>query len=98
MTSPGSGIPQHAQKAILGRFLGFLALAPNLSTIESKSHRDIADRLIRRLCWLTNEMLDDPDSVLTRPSFSGVCWTGLKMKYAMPATQPGLLCSLCSGN
>ena len=78
MTSPGSGIPQHAQKAILGRFLGFLALAPNLSTIESKSHRDIADRLIRRLCWLTNEMLDDPDSVLTPAEFLRSLLDGLE--------------------
>ena len=78
LTSPGSDIPPHAQKAILGRFLGFQALAPNLSTIESKGHHDIADRLIRRLCWLTNEMLDDPDSVLTPVEFLRNLLSGLE--------------------
>jgi hypothetical protein len=65
LTSPGSDIPPHAQKAIVGRFLGFQALAPSLSTIESNGHRDTADRLTRGLCWITNEMLDDRDSVET---------------------------------
>jgi hypothetical protein len=69
LTSPVSDIPAHAQKAIIGRFLGFQALAPSLSTIESNGHRDTADRLSQSLCWITNEMLDDPDSVETMGEF-----------------------------
>jgi hypothetical protein len=69
LTSPFSDIPPHARKAIVGRFLGFQALAPNLSTIESNGHRDTADRLSRSLLWLTNEILDDPDSVQTLGEF-----------------------------
>lgn len=53
----------------MGRFLGFQALAPTLSTIESNGHRDTAARLSQSLCWLTNEMLDDPDSVQTMGEF-----------------------------
>jgi hypothetical protein len=78
LTSPVSDIPPHAQKAIVGRFLGFQALAPNLSTIESKGHYDTADRLGRSLCWLTNEMLDDPDSVLTPVEFLRNLLNGLE--------------------
>ena len=78
MTSPGSDIPPHAQNAILGRFLGFRALAPNLAMIESKGHYDIADRLHRRLCWLTNEVLDNPDSVLTPVEFLRKMLSGLE--------------------
>lgn len=69
MTSPVSDIPPHAQNAIVGRFLGFQALAPNLSMIELNGHRDIAVRLSQSLCWLTNEMLDDPDSMQTLGEF-----------------------------
>lgn len=69
MTSPVSDIPPHAQNAIVGRFLGFQALAPNLSTIASNGHWDTADRLSQSLCWLTNEMLDDPDSLQTPGQF-----------------------------
>jgi hypothetical protein len=69
LTSPVSDIPPHAQKAIVGRFLGFQALAPSLSTIESNGHRDTAARLRNSLCWLTNETLDDPDSVQTLGEF-----------------------------
>jgi hypothetical protein len=69
LTSPVSDIPPHAQKAIVGRFLGFQALAPGLSTIESNGHRDIAARLSQSLCWLTNETLEDPDSVQTLGEF-----------------------------
>jgi hypothetical protein len=69
LTSPVSDIPPHAQKAIVGRFLGFQALAPNLATIQLNGHRDIADRLSYRLCWITNETLDDPDSVQTLGEF-----------------------------
>lgn len=69
MTSPASDIPPHAQKAIVGRFLGFQALTPNLLTIESNGHRDTADRLTGSLRWLTNEILDDPDSVQTLEEF-----------------------------
>ena len=71
MTSPVSDIPPHAQNAIVGRFLGFQALAPYLSTIESNGHRDTAARLSQSLCWLTNEMLDDPDSLQTLPQLLG---------------------------
>lgn len=69
MTPPVSGIPPHAQKAIVGRFLGFQVLAPSLPTIESSDRRDTAARLSRRLCWITNEMLEDPDSVQTMAGF-----------------------------
>jgi hypothetical protein len=69
LTSPVSDVPPHAQNAIVGRFLGFQALAPNLSTIESNGHRDMASRLSQSLCWYTNEMLDSPDTVQTRSQF-----------------------------
>lgn len=69
MTSPVSDIPPHAQNAIVGRFLGYQALAPNLSAIESNGHPDTAARLSKNLCWLTNEMLDDPDAVQTLSQF-----------------------------
>lgn len=69
MTSPVSDLPSHAQNAIIGRFLGFRALAPNLPTIESNGHRDTAARLTQSLCWFTNQMLDDPDSVQTLGEF-----------------------------
>lgn len=78
MTSPVSDIPPHAQKAIVGRFLGLQALAPNLSTIESNGHYDTADRLGRSLLWLTNEMLDDPDSVQTPVEFLRNLLSGLE--------------------
>jgi hypothetical protein len=69
LTSPASGIPPHAQNAIVGRFLGFRALAPSLPAIELHSNRDTADRLALRLCWLTNEVLEDPDSTQTPGEF-----------------------------
>lgn len=78
MTPAVSDIPPHAQKAIVGRFLGFQALAPNLSAIESGGHYDAADRLGRSLCWLTNAMLDDPDSVLTSAEFLRNLLSGLE--------------------
>jgi hypothetical protein len=71
LTSPISDIPPHAQNAIVGRFLGFQVLAPNLSAIELNGHRDTAARLSQSLCWFTNEMLDDPDSVQTLSQFLG---------------------------
>ena len=55
------GLPLHAEKAITGRLLGFEVLAPNLSMLESQGHRDASARLRERLCWFTNEALDDPD-------------------------------------
>jgi hypothetical protein len=69
LISPLSEIPLHARKAIIGRFLGFQALAPNLSTIEANGHRDTGVRLSQRLCWHTNQVLDDPDSVQTLGEF-----------------------------
>jgi hypothetical protein len=69
LTSPLSDIPPHAHKAIIGRFLGFQALAPNLSMIEANSHRDTGARLTQKLCWQTNQVLDDPDSVQTLGEF-----------------------------
>jgi hypothetical protein len=71
LTSPASDIPLHAQKAIIGRFLGFQALAPNISTIESNSDRDTAERLSKHLCWITNESLKNPDSMQTLSEFIG---------------------------
>jgi hypothetical protein len=69
LTSPLSEIPSHARKAIIGRFLGFQALAPSFPTIESVGHRDAADRLNRSLCWITNGTLGEPDSVQTVGEF-----------------------------
>lgn len=69
MTSPASDIPPHAQYAIVGRFLGFRALAPHLPVIEADGHRDVAARLTQGLCWLTNEMVDDPDTTQTAEEF-----------------------------
>jgi hypothetical protein len=69
LTSPASDIPPHVQYAIVGRFLGFQALAPHLPTIELNCPRDTAARLTQRLCWLTNEILDDPDTTRTLGEF-----------------------------
>jgi hypothetical protein len=69
LTSPVSGIPSHAQKAIIGRFLGFQALAPGLSEMESKGHCDTAARLRASIGWITNEKLNDPDSQETLEEF-----------------------------
>jgi hypothetical protein len=55
-------LPLHAKKAITGRLLGFEALAPNLSLLESQGYRDASARLRERLCWCTNEALDDLDN------------------------------------
>jgi hypothetical protein len=63
LTEPGSGLPPHAQSAIVGRFLGFQALAPTISLIESNGYHDVADSLRQRLCVLTNEVLDRPGAV-----------------------------------
>jgi hypothetical protein len=63
LTEPGSGLPPHAHSAIVGRFLGFQALEPSSSLIESNGYRDIADSLRHRLCVLTNEVLDRPGVV-----------------------------------
>jgi hypothetical protein len=54
---------------MVGRFLGFQALAPYISTIKSNGHRHTADRLILGLRSHTDEMLDDPDSVQTLGEF-----------------------------
>jgi hypothetical protein len=56
-----AGLPLHAEKAVTGRLLGFEVLAPNLSLLESQGYRDAGARLKERLCWFTNEALDDPD-------------------------------------
>jgi hypothetical protein len=77
-----SDISPHAQKAIVGRFLGFEALAPNISWIESRGYRDAADRLRRRLCWLTNEVLDDPDYRETLEYFLEGLVRGLQFELA----------------
>ena len=55
--------------AIIGRFLGFQALAPHLPTIALNGSRDTVARLTQRLCWLTNEILDDPDTTRTLGEF-----------------------------
>lgn len=60
MTEPASGLPPHAHSALVGRFLGFQALAPSISLIESNGYHDLADSLRQRLCVLTNEVLDLP--------------------------------------
>ncbi len=59
--SPMPGLPLHAQKAVVGRLLGFEVLAPSLSLLESQGYRDAGTRLKERLCWFTNEALDNPD-------------------------------------
>ena len=69
MTSAASDIPPHAHNAIVGRILGFQALAPNLSTIESNGHPDIGARLGGKLRWHTNAVLDDPDTLQTLGEF-----------------------------
>jgi hypothetical protein len=89
LTSPVSDIPPHAQNAIIGRFLGFQALAPSLATIELNGHHDTAARLCQSLCWITNEVLDDPDSVQTRSQFLRNLVTRLRdeLRHASDAAQ-----------
>lgn len=55
--------------AIVGRFLGFQALVHHLPTIVLNGPRDTAARLTQSLCWLTNEILDDPDTTQTLGEF-----------------------------
>lgn len=62
MTSPVSDIPSHVRNAIVGRFLGFKALAPNILTIELDGDLGAAAHLIHELCWLTDKILNDRDS------------------------------------
>jgi hypothetical protein len=78
VTPHASGIPLHAQNAIVGRFLGLQVLAPSMSWIESHGHRDAADRLYRRLCWLTNESLDEPNSRQALDHFLSKLVSGLQ--------------------
>jgi hypothetical protein len=56
-----SDLPLHAQKAVVGRLLGFQVLAPQVSWLQAQGYQDAASRLTERLCWLTNEELDDPE-------------------------------------
>lgn len=53
------GLPLHARKAVVGRLLGFQVLAPQLSWLQAQGYQDAAARLTERLCWFTNEGLDD---------------------------------------
>jgi hypothetical protein len=82
LTLNASGIPPHAQHAIVGRFLAFEALAPNISQIESNGYQDAADRLHRRLRWLTNEVLDNPDHGETLERFLENLVRGLQSELA----------------
>jgi hypothetical protein len=56
-----TGLPPHAQNAVVGRMLGLEILAPSLSLLEAMGHRDAGTRLVERLCWITNQALNDPD-------------------------------------
>ena len=62
--------------------MAFEALAPNISLIESRGHRDAADRLRQRLCWLTNEVLDNPDYGETAEYFLERLVRGLQSELA----------------
>jgi hypothetical protein len=54
-------LPLHAQKAVIGRLLGFHALEPHLARLESArspwTHRLLADFI----CCRTDQALADPD-------------------------------------
>jgi len=56
-----ASLPLHAEKAITARLLGFEALAPKLSLLESKGYRDASNKLQNRLCWFANEALENPE-------------------------------------
>lgn len=96
MTSPVSDLPPHAQNAIVGRFLGFRALAPVLSTIELNGHQDAASHLKYSLFRLTNNMLDNPDTRQSSVEFlkylAGKLADALEDvdEAAQPAAQPVL--------
>lgn len=62
-------LPLPVQKAVVGRLLGFQVLAPHLSWLEAQGHQDAAVRLTERLCWLTNEGLNDLDGQEPLSSF-----------------------------
>jgi hypothetical protein len=74
---------------VFGRFLGFEALGPNISWIESQGYHDAAARLRERLCWLTNEALDDPDDPGALDGFLGKMVGGLRAESATFPEGPG---------
>jgi hypothetical protein len=69
LTTHGSDLPAHAQNAVIGRFIGFEALAPYISFIESEGYHGTAIRLRDRLCAFTNDALDNPGNVAATGSF-----------------------------
>ena len=81
MTVQASSIPPHAQNAIVGRFLGFEALAPNVSWIEAQGYRRAAVRLRECLCSLTDDVLDDPDDGETLDHFLEELVRGLQAEW-----------------
>jgi hypothetical protein len=87
MTSSPHTLPHHAQKAVVGRILGLEALAPYLSPLEYQGLRDAADRLVMRLCWLTNDALGDPDSGEQLDAFLARVTEALRQEAASLSTE-----------
>jgi hypothetical protein len=65
----GSGLALHVQKAVVGRLLGFQALAPRMSLLESQDCHWAARGLDDCLCRLTDAALNDVDGQGSLASF-----------------------------
>lgn len=64
-----AGLPPHAQSSVVGRMLGLEILTPSVSHLEAMGHRDAGARLVERLCWITNQALNEPDESSTVNDF-----------------------------
>ena len=62
-------LPLHAQRAVVGRLLGFQVLAPQFSRLQAQGYHDAAERLAERLRWITNEGLESFEGQETLGSF-----------------------------
>ena len=65
----GSGLALHVQKAVVGRLLGFQALAPRLPLLESQECHWLGRSLTVTLCRLTDTALNDVDGQGSLASF-----------------------------
>lgn len=56
---------------MVGRLLCFEVLAPQWPTLKLEGYKDVGNRLSERICWLTNEVFDDPSDDESLESFLG---------------------------
>lgn len=70
MTGDGLfSLPLHVQKALVGRLLGFQALAPQKALLQSHNAHLAGEVLSNSLCLLTDAALDDVDTEESLESF-----------------------------